>query len=277
MEYPGKVAVITGGASGIGRALAEKCLELGMKVVLADIAPTDLEQAVQDLAGRGEVLAVPTDVAKPEQVQALADAAFERFGAVHLLFNNAGVSDSRPLWESTPADLNWVLGVNLAGVLYVIQSFVPRMMAQQEGWVINTASLAGLVSGSGFGIYRASKHAVVSLSETLHHELGLAGSNLRVAVLCPAWVRTRIVESERNREGPAASATTENPIQAVMHRVVQAGLEPAQVAQMVFSAIEAGKFYILTHPEMNPAIFIRHKDIEGQSPPRDTFAKAYLG
>lgn len=277
MEYSGKVAVITGGAGGIGRALAEKCLDLGLKVVLADVSAADLANAAHSLKSKGEVLTVQTDVAKPEQVNQLADTAFTAHGAVHLLFNNAGVSDGRPLWQSTPEDWHWVFGVNVMGIGYAIQSFVPRMIAQdEECWVVNTASLAGLVSGSGFGIYRASKHAVVSLSETLHNDLRLAGAKVRVAALCPAWVKTDIVKSARNRPVELGTAPMDERLGKVMYKVVQGGIPPAQVAEKVFEAIQEGKFYILTHPEMMPAIHIRHKDVTEQRPPRDTFAEAYL-
>ena len=276
MNYQGKVAVITGGAGGIGRAVAERCLAVGMKVILADVNAADLQNVADQLSARGEVLPVQTDVSKPEQVGHLADAAFD-YGPVHLLFNNAGVSDGRPLWESTPEDWAWVFGVNVLGIGYAIQSFVPRMIAQdQECWVVNTASLAGLVSGSGFGIYRASKHAVVSISETLHNDLRLANAKVRVAALCPAWVRTGIVKSGRNRPAEMGAAQMDERLGAVMHKVVEAGIDPAQVAEMVFEAMQEGKFYILTHPEMMPAIYIRHKDITEQRPPRDTFAEAYL-
>lgn len=277
MKYQGKTAVITGGAGGIGSALAAKCLELGMKVVLADVNASDLSRVAQELQSRGEVLAIQTDVSKPEQVRRLADAAFTTYGAVHLLFNNAGVSDGRPLWESTPEDWHWVFGVNVMGIAYAIQSFVPHMIAQdEECWVVNTASLAGLVAGSGFGIYRASKHAVVSLSETLHNDLRLAGAKVRVAVLCPAWVKTKIVQSARNRPTEMGAAQMDERLGQVMHKVVQAGIPPAQVALRVFEAMAEDRFYILTHLEMMPAVYVRHKDIAEGRPPRDTFAEAYL-
>lgn len=280
MDFSGKVAVITGGAGGIGRALVERCLELGMKVVISDVNAGDLARAAGELEGRGEILTVQTDVSKPEEVVALADAAYARFGAVHLLFNNAGVSDGRPLWESTPADVDWVLGVNVKGILYGIQSFVPRMIAQDEPcWVVNTASLAGMVGGSGFGIYRASKHAAVSLSETLYHDLRLANAKVGVAVLCPAWVKTNIVLSSRNRPAGVAEPKMDEYGQkmgAVMAGVVNGGISPRQVAQQVFEALQQGRFYILTHPEMNGAIYIRGKQILEGSQPTDTFASAYL-
>lgn len=280
MDYQGKVAVITGGASGIGRALAEKCLELGMKVVLADVNAKDLEKTAAELKPIDKILPVQTDVSKPEQVALLAELAYSRFAAVHLLFNNAGVSDGRPLWESTPADWAWVLGVNVMGTAYAIQQFVPRMMAQDsEAWVINTASLAGLVSGSGFGIYRASKHAAVALSETLYHDLRLANSKIKVAVLCPAWVKTAIVQSARNKPQDVQEPVLDDYARrmgGVMNKVVQAGLSPSLVAEQVFEAMAQGKFYILTHPQMTPAVYVRLKDIAESRPPRDTFAEVYL-
>jgi NAD(P)-dependent dehydrogenase (short-subunit alcohol dehydrogenase family) len=280
MDYEGKVAVITGGASGIGRALVEKCLELGMKVVISDINPNDLAKTAGELGDKGQILTVQTDVSKPDQVKTLADAAYAQFGAVHLLFNNAGVSDGRPLWESTPADVDWVLGVNVKGILYGIQSFVPRMMAQdEECYVVNTASLAGLAGGSGFGIYRASKHAAVSLSETLKHDLQLFNAKIRVAVLCPAWVRTGIVMAARNKPAEVAEPKMDEYGQkmgAVMMGVVNNGISPQQVAEKVFEALEHNRFYILTHPEMNGSIYIRGKEILEGAQPTDTFAKAYL-
>ena len=280
MEFNGKVAVITGGASGIGRALVEHCLQLGMRVAIGDVNATDLARVALELSGKGEILTVQTDVSKPEQVQALADAVYAKFGAVHLLFNNAGVSDGRPLWESTPADWSWVFGVNVMGIGYGIQSFVPRMMAQnEECWVVNTASLAGLAGGSGFGIYRASKHAAVAISETLQHDLTQVKAKVKVAVLCPAWVKTGIVEAARNRPADVREPQMDEygkRMGSVMTGVVKSGIDPKQVAQKVFEALEQNQFYILTHPEMNGAIYIRGKEILEGKRPTDTFASAYL-
>lgn len=272
----GKVAVITGAASGIGKALSTKALQLGMKVVLADINPTDLEQTRAELTSLGTVLAVPTDVSRPEQLELLAQKAFEAFGAVHLLCNNAGVSDSRPLWQSEPLDWSWVFGVNVFAIGYALQSFVPRMLQQgQAAHIVNTASVAGLVSGSGFGIYRASKHAAVALSETLAHELAQQNAPISVHVLCPGWVRTRIVSSARNRPGgPPPLDRAAQKSSGIMHKIVEGGIEAFAVAEQVFEAIEKQRFYILTHPEMTPAIAIRAKDLlEGRNP-RDTFAQS---
>src|SRR2546423_9022177 len=171
-DFQGKVAVVTGAASGIGRGLAEKCVREGMKVVLADVEEKVLNQASAELkALSGDVLAVRTDVSKAGDVEALAQQAFDTYGAVHLLFNNAGVGGGSTLWESTLADWEWVLGVNLWGVIHGIRTFVPRMLEQHtEGHIINTASVAGLISSPG-GIYNVTKHGVIALSETLYHEL----------------------------------------------------------------------------------------------------------
>ena len=195
-EFQGKVAVVTGAASGIGRALAERCAQEGMRVVLAGINEQTLMQASQELQAIGaSVLAVQTDVSKAADVEALAQKAFDTYGAVHLLFNNAGVGAGISLWESTLADWEWTLGVNLWGVIYGIRAFVPRMLEQDtEGHIVNTASIAGLVSGPGLGIYRMTKHGVVTLSETLYHELALRGAKVKVSVLCPGFVNTRIMD-----------------------------------------------------------------------------------
>src|SRR5438105_3443891 len=172
-ELRGKVAVITGGASGIGRAFAERCLEEGTKIVLADIEPEALERAAQELAGAGaDVLAVRTDVSQAAAVDELAQRTLDRYGAVHLLFNNAGVATSGPIWQNSLADWQWVLGVNLMGVIHGIHTFVPIMLAQGgPAHIVNTASMAGLVSTPGLGVYNVAKHGVVTLSETLALEL----------------------------------------------------------------------------------------------------------
>ena len=199
--FQGKVAVVTGAASGIGRALAERCAQEGMKVVLADIEEPALLQANRELAAQGaETLAVPTDVSQAGDVETLARKAFETYKAVHLLCNNAGVGGGKTAWESTLADWEWVLGVNLWGVIHGIHFFVPRMLEQQsEGHIVNTASMAGLIYGPGQSSYKVSKHGVVSLSETLYYELALQGASLKVSVLCPGYVNTNVLDSQRNR------------------------------------------------------------------------------
>ncbi|HET8842876.1 MAG TPA: SDR family NAD(P)-dependent oxidoreductase, partial [Ktedonobacteraceae bacterium] len=211
--FQGRVAVVTGAASGIGRALAERCVEEGMKVVLADIEAQALQQTSRDLAAPGaETLAVQTDVAQAAEVEKLAKIAFETYGAVHLLFNNAGVGAGKTAWESTLADWEWVLGVNLYGVVHGIRSFVPRMLESgTEGYIVNTASMGGLTSSPGLSVYMASKHAVVSLTETLYHELTLREAHIGVSVLCPGFVKTRIQDAERNRPTHLQNAPDTHP------------------------------------------------------------------
>lgn len=275
-DFQGKVAVVTGGASGIGRALAEKSAQEGMKVVLADVEASALKQAEEEMrAGGADVLAVRTDVSKAEDVEALAQKAFDTYGAVHLLFNNAGVGGGTTVWESSLADWQWILGVNLWGVIHGVHSFVPRMLAQgSEGHIVNTASSAGLIASSGLGIYKVTKHGVVTLSETLALELAQRGANIKVSVLCPEWVNTRIMDAERNR--PAALQNAPQPltpeiaaaIQAI-RQVIEAGIPASQVADTVFEAIRENKFYILTHPTTKFAVQLRMQGILDDSGPQD--------
>src|SRR6266516_2005979 len=240
-DFQGKVAVVTGAASGIGRALAGKSAALGMKVVLADVEESALKQAEAELQASGaQVLAVRTDVSQADEVEALAKITFETYGAVHLLWNNGGVGAGTTVWESSLADWQWVLGVNLWGVIHGIHFFVPRMLAQDsEGHIVNTASSAGLVASSGLGIYKVSKHGVVTLSETLALELAARGTKLKASVLCPEWVNTRIMDAERNRPQALQNALEEQhmspemaAIAEAVRQVVQAGLAPSQVAEM---------------------------------------------
>lgn len=258
-EFKGKVAVITGAASGIGRGLAERCTREGMKVVLADIEKAALEktQADLDLAAAGaETLTVVTDVSNPEDVSALAQQARERFGAVHLLCNNAGVAAGAALWESSDNDCQWVIGVNLMGVIHGIRTFVPMMTAGGEpGHIVNTASLTGVSTFHPSALYQLTKHGVVALSEQLHHDLKLRKTGIGVSVLCPGFVNTRIMDSERNRPGryrdssPPAKAAP-NEVEAVFRKMVQEGMPTAQVADLVFKAILEEKLFIFTHPEI---------------------------
>jgi len=269
-EFQGKVAVVTGAASGIGRALAERCAKEEMKVVLADIEEQALMQASRDLAAQGaQVLAVPTDVSQAGEVETLARKAFETYSAVHLLFNNAGVGAGKSAWESSLADWEWVLGVNLWGVIHGIHFFVPRMLEQRsEGHIVNTASMAGLTYGPGQSIYKVSKHGVVSLSETLYYELALRGASLKVSVLCPGLVSTNILDAQRNRPARLQDASVNEPLspqaEAVVQRFQQAvreAMPPGQVADIVFEAIREERFYILTHPTWKAAIQSRMEDI----------------
>jgi len=277
-DFQGKVAVITGAASGIGRALAEKSAQQGMKLVLADVEENALKQAETELRGIGaDVLAVQTDVSKAADVEVLAQQAFDTYGAVHLLFNNAGVGAGTTVWESSLTDWQWVLGVNLWGVIHGVHYFVPRMLAQgSEGHIVNTASSAGLIASSGLGIYKVSKHGVVTLSETLALELAQRGAKIKVSALCPEWVNTRIMDAERNRP-PALQNTPEqqqvSPEVAAavqfIRQVVQAGLPPSQVADTVFDAIREEKFYILTHPTTKFAVQLRMEDMLQDRGPTD--------
>ena len=283
-DFQDKVAVVTGAASGIGRALAEKSAQEGMKVVLADVEESALKQAEEELQASGaQVLAVRTDVSQADEVEVLAQKTFDTYGAVHLLFNNAGVGAGTTVWESSLADWQWVLGVNLWGVIHGIHFFVPRMLAQDtEGHIVNTASSAGLVSSSGLGIYKVSKHGVVTLSETLALELAARGAKLKASVLCPEWVNTRIIDAERNRPQALQNALEEQHmspemaamVQAMRQWLAQAGLPPSQVAEMVFDAIRQEKFYILTHPTTKQGVQLRMEDILQERMPTDIFQAA---
>ncbi len=271
-DFRGKVAVVTGGASGIGQAMAERFAAEGMKLVLADVEQSALVRAERALAARGAtVRAVPSDISKAGGVEALAEETLNAFGAVHVLCNNAGVVAAGLSWERTVADWEWVLGVNLWGVIHGVRVFVPIMLGQDtDCHIVNTASMAGLISSPLNAVYNVSKHGVVTLSETLHHELAMQGSRIKVSVLCPGWVNTRIIEAERNR--PAGSAASpRNPEQAAMEEGVRqllaAGLPPERVAALVLDAIRAERFYILTHPDWKPMIRARMDDILAERPP----------
>src|SRR5262245_11751816 len=265
-DFKDRVAVITGAASGIGRALAERCAREGMKVVLADVEPEALAAAEASLkAGGATALAVRTDISRAGEGQALAHKTLEAFGAVHLLCNNAGVATIGCSWESTLADWEWVVGVNLWGVIHGVRVFVPVMLAQDTPChIVNTASMSGLVSMPGSGAYNVTKHGVVTLSETLHRELAERGAKVKVSVLCPGIVNTRIMESARNRPAHGATERADPVTKArveTLRQLVRAGMPPAQVAAAVFEALRKDQFYILTHPEGKDAIRTRMEDI----------------
>lgn len=272
-EFKDKVAVITGAASGIGRAMADRCVQEGMKVVLADVELEPLAKTEASMKASGAtVLAVRTDVSQARDVEALAQETLEAFGAVHLLCNNAGVGTSAAIWEITIADWEWVIGVNLWGVIHGVRVFVPIMLEQDtECHIVNTASIFGLISGPGSGAYKVTKHAVVTLSETLHHELAERGARVKVSVLCPGAVSTRIMESARNRPGHFPTTQPLHPASAArleaLRQLVAAGMPPGQVADAVFEAIRKDQFYILTHPEGKESVRTRMEDIlQGRSP-----------
>ena len=245
-KFNDRVAVVTGGASGIGRALALAFVQEGARVVLADLDEAGMAEVAGTIRSRGgQAVAVRTDVSDLGQVQALADKAWEAFGAVHILCNNAGVAVSGGLEEATLKDWQWVVGVNLWGVIDGLLAFLPRMIAQgQGGHIVNTASMAGLIATQGLGVYNTTKYAVVGLSETLVKDLKPYG--IGVSVLCPMGVETRILESERNR--PSAlrdlDAKKSEPV-PLMGRT----LSPEEVAAQVLAAIRANQLYVITHAE----------------------------
>ena len=250
MEIEGKVAVITGGASGIGLATARQFASSGVKLVLGDIEEGPLEVAVAALRESGaDVVGVPTDVTRESDVINLRDVALATYGAAHVIFNNAGVAAGPTI--GTPTKIwDWVLDVNLDGVIYGLNAFVPLFLEQNEGHVINTGSLAGLGGVPGMGAYCASKFAVVGISESLYHEFVLRGANVGVSALCPGFVKTRIFESQRNmpnelvsyNEDPAARMVAD-----IAQGAVQAGIDAAEVGRRVEDAVVHNKFWILTH------------------------------
>lgn len=273
-EFGGKVAVVTGGASGIGLAMARRFGAEGMKVVLADVEAQALERAVADLAATGvDVMGVPTDVSDERSVAALRDQALSSHGKVHILCNNAGVGGGGFLWETSLEDWRWIFGVNLWGVIHGIRSFVPVMLEQgEDAHVVNTASIAGLLSPPGIGIYNATKRAVVALSETLHVELLMRGAPLKVSVVCPAWVRTNIADAERNRpedlrpRTPQASAEAQS-VDEAMRQVIATGMPPEEVADKVLGAIREGQLYVLTHPQFGEAVKAHYEGLaDGKTP-----------
>jgi NAD(P)-dependent dehydrogenase (short-subunit alcohol dehydrogenase family) len=258
-ELGGGVAVVTGGASGIGRAMAERFARERAKVVVADIDARALAAVVDSIKARGgEALGVPTDVTDLSSVQALAAAAFEAFGKVSVLCNNAGVALWGGLESATHRDWQWVLGVNLWGVIHGVEAFVPRMIASKEpGHIVNTASMAGLVATRGLGVYNTSKYAVVGLSETLAKDL--RPYQIGVSVLCPMGVATQIRESARNRP---ADLTNDAPSAVEPVALMGRTLAPAVVAEMVLSAIRANRLYVITHEEGLEALRRRHERLE---------------
>ena len=263
-----KIAVITGAAEGIGKAIAQQCAAQGMKLVLADIDGAKLAATVNELQqGGADAVGQVTDVAQSEQVEQLADLAFSTFGQVHLLVNNAGVALAKNAWETTEQDWNWLMGINLFGVTHALRAFIPRMLASgEEGHIVNTASVAGLISAPSLAAYNVSKFGVVTLSEGLQHDLTLRAAKINVSVLCPAWVKTRIIDSERHR--PGDERTQVGKLDQVSAKVgmavmdaVEHGISAEEVAVATVAAVKNNQFYILTHPYTLKGIEVRMQDI----------------
>jgi NAD(P)-dependent dehydrogenase (short-subunit alcohol dehydrogenase family) len=272
----GKVAAVTGAASGLGRAMALAFAREGMQLALADVDEKNLAETKRMARELGvDTIAMRVDVSQSEEVEGFAARCIEALGSVHVVCNNAGVSPVGATWENTVADWEWTLGVNLWGVIHGIRAFVPQLIAQDEGHVINTASVAGLISPPGLAVYNVTKHAVVTLSETLHHDLRRQHSGVGVSVLCPAYVPTGIADSERARppalENPAdTQSEAQRAAQAMVKKAVASGkISAAQVADTVVDAIRQGRFYILTHERIKPAIRARMEDVLEERAPRD--------
>ncbi len=288
-DFAGKTAVLTGAGSGFGLECARIGARLGMRLVLADVQQDALDRAAAELRASGaEVLAQQVDVSDAAQMEHLAQRVKERFGAPHLVFNNAGVGAGGLVWENTVQDWRWVLGVNLWGVIHGVRLFTPMMLeaAQQDpswsGHIVNTASMAGLLNPPNMGVYNVSKHAVVSLSETLYQDLALVTQQVGASVLCPYFVPTGIHQSERNRPGELAMAPpTRSQLigQAMSDKAVSSGkVTAAQVAQLVFAAVAAGQSYIYSHPKAIASVQTRLEDVMQARNPTDPFAhKPELG
>lgn len=285
-EFRDRVAVITGGASGFGHEFARRGAQLGMKLVLADVQQDALDRVKAELEAQGaQVLAMRCDVRHAAEVQALADATMSRFGAVHLVFNNAGVGSGGLIWENTEADWEWVLGVNLWGVIHGVRIFTPLMLAcaqkdpSYQGHIVNTASMAGLLNAPTMGVYNVSKHAVVSLSESLYHDLQLVEAPIGASVLCPYFVPTGISQSHRNRPSDVQNAVkptvSQLAAQAMSDKAVSSGKVTAQqVAEWTFEAVSNDRFYIFSHPGALGNVQTRMEDIVQQRNPSDPYAAA---
>jgi len=281
--FAGRTAVITGAGSGFGLEVSRIAAARKMNVVMADVQQDALDRAAAEIRALGAaVLAQRVDVAHAAEVEALGDATRERFGAPHFVFNNAGVGAGGLIWENTAADWAWVLGVNVMGVAHGIRVFAPMMLEaaamdpSYEGHIVNTASMAGLVNPPNMGVYNASKHAVVSISETLYHDLNLVTDQIGASVLCPFFVPTAIGESQRNRpQALAAGKPTKSQLigRAMNDRAVGSGkVSAADVARFVFDAIAERRFYIYSHPKALGSVQTRLEDIVQARNPSDPFA-----
>ena len=283
-NFKGKTAVLTGAGSGFGLECARIGAKLGMNLVLVDVQQDALDQATAEMQAAGaEVLSFRLDVSRADQMQAMSQAVFERFGAPHFVFNNAGVGSGGLIWENTVSDWEWVLGVNLWGVIHGVRLFTPMMLeaaAKDPAWqghIVNTASMAGLLNAPNMGVYNVSKHAVVSFTETLYQDLRLVSDQIGTSVLCPYFVPTGISQSHRNRP---AELDTQKPTrsqligQAMTDKAVGSGkVTAAEVAQKVFDGMAADQFYIFSHPRALGNVQSRMECIVQQANPTDPFAE----
>ena len=269
--FTNKVAVVTGAASGIGKAMAQRFAAEDMRLVLADLEPEPLLRFGAELRAAGaQVLCEQVDVSKPHDLEILAARAFDEYGAVHLLCNNAGVlPPGAPVWKESLGTWHWTLSVNFFGVLHGLQAFVPRMLAsKQEGHIVNTASLAGLTTRPLMSAYNVSKHAVVALSECLYAELQLTTDQVHVSVLCPAFSKTRLAESSRNKPaGVEADPSASFGFFDAMKRVVEEGTAPEEIVNAMIKAIRGNQFWILTHPHLDGDIQQRFESILARTNP----------
>ena len=288
-DFKGKTAVLTGAGSGFGLECARIGARLGMKLVLVDVQQDALDAAAAEMRAAGsEVLARKVDVSDTAQMELLAAEVQQRFGAPHLVFNNAGVGAGGLVWENSVTDWQWVLGVNVWGVVHGVRLFTPMMLAAAKadpawrGHIVNTASMAGLLAAPNMGIYNVSKHAVVALSETLYQDLSLVTDQVTASVLCPYFVPTGISQSHRNRPQDAAvDKPTKSQLigQAMSDKAVGSGkVTAAEVAQKVFDAAAQGQFYIYSHPKALASVQTRMEDVVMGRNPTDPFAgKPELG
>ena len=280
-SFQGRTAVITGAGSGFGLEASRIAAREGMNIVMADVQQDALASAAAEIAALGAaVLPFRLDVSKAAEVEALGRATFERFGAPHVVFNNAGVGTGGLIWEQTLADWEWVVGVYLMGVAHGIRVFTPMMLAAAEkdagyeGHIVNTASMSGLQNAPNMGVYNATKHAVVSMSETLYHDLSLVTDQISASVLCPFFIPTGIGQSGRNRPGAPAPATRSQLVaEAMVGKAVSSGkISAAQVAQLVFDAMAERRFYIYSHPKALAMVQTRLEDVMLGRNPSDPFA-----